>query len=48
MEGKEEIDATVIASDGTHPLHLFFQNLTDNERQILTDGCLMNYYKNKK
>ena len=48
MEGKEEIDAQVIARDGTHPLHLFLQNLTDNERQILVDGCLMNYYKSIK
>ena len=47
MEGKEEIDAQVIAKDGVHPLHLFFQNLTDSERQILADGCLMNYYKKK-
>ena len=45
LSGKEEVDATVIAADGTHPLHLFFQNLTPTERQILADGCLMNYYK---
>ena len=44
LSGKEEVDATVIAADGTHPLHLFFQNLTPTERQILADGCLMNYY----
>jgi aconitate hydratase len=30
------------------PIHLFFQNLTAAERQILADGCLMNYYKNRK
>lgn len=48
LSGKEEIDAKVIAKDGVHDLHLFFQNLTADERQILADGCLMNYYKNKK
>ncbi len=47
LSGKEEIDAKVIAKDGVHGLHLFFQNLTADERQILADGCLMNYYKNK-
>ena len=48
LAGKEEIDAQVIARDGVKPIHLFFQNLTADERQILADGCLMNYYKNKK
>ena len=46
LEGKEEIDAQVITANGVQPIHLFFQNLTANERQILADGCLMNYYKN--
>ena len=48
LEGKEEIDAQVITANGVQPIHLFFQNLTANERQILVDGCLMNYYKNLK
>ncbi|MCQ2288336.1 MAG: hydratase [Muribaculaceae bacterium] len=48
LEGKEEIDAKVITKDGVKDIHLFFQNLTADERQILADGCLMNYYKNKK
>lgn len=47
LAGKEEIDAKVIAEDGVHDLHLLFQNLTDNERNILADGCLMNFYKNR-
>jgi len=33
---------------GVKPIHLFFRNLTADERQILADGCLMNYYKNRK
>ena len=48
LSGKEEIDAQVITKDGVKPIHLFFQNLTADERQILADGCLMNYYKNQK
>ena len=44
LSGKEEIDAQVITKNGVSPLHLYFQNLTENERQILADGCLMNYY----
>ncbi len=46
LEGKEEIDAQVITANGVEPLHLYIQNLTDDERHILADGCLMNYYKN--
>ena len=48
IEGKEEIDAKVITANGVKDIHLFFQNLTQDERTILADGCLMNYYKNKK
>ena len=46
LDGKEEIDAKVITKNGVKDIHLFFQNLTPDERTILTDGCLMNYYKN--
>ena len=48
LAGEEEIDAKVITKDGVKPIHLYFQNLTADERKILSDGCLMNYYKNKK
>jgi len=49
LSGAEEIDAKVITRDGgVKPLHLFFRNLNETERQILADGCLMNYYKNRK
>ena len=44
LGGKEEIDAKVITANGVKDIHLFFQNLTADERQILADGCLMNYY----
>ncbi len=45
--GKEEIPAKVIAKDGVHDITLFVKGLTDEEKQIILDGCLMNYYKNK-
>ena len=50
LDGKEEADAKVIAKDGVHDIHLFFQNLGAEEREILIDGCLINYYaeQNKK
>ena len=48
LGGKEEIDAKVIAADGVHDLHLFFQNLTPDERTILAEGCLMNFYASQK
>ena len=44
LGGKEEIDAKVITANGVKDIQLFFQNLTADERQILADGCLMNYY----
>ena len=49
LGGAEEIDAKVITRNGRCvPIRLYFQNLTADERQILADGCLMNYYKNRK
>ena len=49
LEGAEEIDAQVITRSGNaKAIHLYFQNLTPAEREILADGCLMNYYKNRK
>lgn len=46
--GLEEFEATVIKTDGTtEKILLYVKGLTEKERQILLDGCLMNYYKNK-
>lgn len=44
LAGKEEIDAKVICAEGVKDIHLYFQNLTADERDILAKGCLMNYY----
>ena len=50
LSGKEDINAKVITSEGVSDLHLNFTNLTADEREILVEGCLMNYYavQNKK
>ncbi len=45
LEGKEEFPAKVIRKDGTvENLTLYVKNLTGKEKQIILDGCLMNYY----
>ena len=44
LDGKEEIDAKVVTKEGVTDIKLYFKNLTPAERQILADGCLMNYY----
>ena len=44
-EGREDIPAQVICADGTvHDLLLHVCGLTADEKEILLDGCLMNYY----
>ena len=44
-DGKEDFPATVIRADGsTQPLLLHVKGLTQDETEILLDGCLMNYY----
>ncbi|MDR3209435.1 MAG: hydratase [Oscillospiraceae bacterium] len=45
LGGIEQIPATLVAANGeTREITLRCNGLTDEERQILTDGCLMNYY----
>ena len=44
LEGREEFDAKVITANGTEDLKLYCRGLTEDERRILTDGCLMNFY----
>ena len=44
-EGREDIPAQVIRRDGcVHDLLLHVRGLTADEKEILLDGCLMNYY----
>ena len=43
------VDAQIITRQGTIlPVRLTFAPLTSDERQILADGCLMNYYAAQK
>lgn len=45
-EGKTNIPAKVITSDGNvKELMLHIDGLTEDEKEIILDGCLMNYYK---
>lgn len=45
LNGAEEVMAKVITKKGdVTDIKLHFSNLTPTERQILADGCLMNYY----
>ena len=41
---KPEIPATVITARGTFPITLYCEGLNEREKQIILDGCLMNYY----
>ena len=48
LGGEEQAEARVITKNGRCiPILLHFENLTPEEREILADGCLMNYYKNR-
>ena len=44
-QGREDIPAKVICRDGSvHDLLLHIKGLTADEKEIILDGCLMNYY----
>ena len=44
LEGIEEIPAKVITKSGVKDITLYCKGLTPDEKQILADGCLINYY----
>ncbi|MBO7634826.1 MAG: hydratase, partial [Lachnospiraceae bacterium] len=44
-EKQSEITACVVKPDGISKITLRLGELTDDERQIILDGCLINYYK---
>nr|WP_325196626.1 hydratase [uncultured Oscillibacter sp.] len=47
-EGVEDIPAKVIRADGgVEDILLHVKGLTEDEKQIILDGCLMNYYANR-
>ena len=46
IDGKEEFAAKVVKADGTvENITLYVKGLTEDEKEIILDGCLMNYYK---
>ena len=45
LNGQEQFDAQVLSADGTvTDLKLTVAGLSDDEKRIVTEGCLMNYY----
>ncbi len=46
--GAKDVPATVITKDGAEGILLHLPDLTTDERQILLDGCLMNFYAAQK
>ena len=47
IDGKEEFAAKVIRANGSvEDITLYVKGLTEDEKEIILDGCLMNYYKN--
>ena len=47
LGGEETIPAKLISEEGVCGITLYCKGLTDEEKQIVTDGCLMNYYAKK-
>ena len=43
-EGKEDIPAKVITGKGVNDIMLHVKGLTQDEKTIILEGCLMNYY----
>ncbi len=46
-EGIEEIPAKVITKDSVEDITLYVKGLTEEEKTIILEGCLMNYYKSQ-
>ncbi|MBR6896817.1 MAG: hydratase [Lachnospiraceae bacterium] len=45
IEKKKDIKAYVVKEDGLKEFTLQLGDMTDDERQIILDGCLINYYR---
>ncbi len=43
--GDTEIKATLISGNTFTPVTLYLDNLTEEDRAVILDGCLINYYK---
>jgi len=44
--GKKDVEATLIRNNEKNTITLSLDQLTDDEKQIILDGCLINYYGN--
>ena len=44
LAGREEFEAVRISDESRKPLKLYCRGLSESDRRILTEGCLMNYY----
>ncbi len=44
ISGAEKVDAFVINENKCEKIELLLENLSDGEREILADGCLINHY----
>ena len=44
LEGRETFAAKVVDDSGVHDITLNCAGLNEEEREILTRGCLINYY----
>ena len=42
--GQEQIQAALITGDGVKPITLYIKGLTEDEKTIILEGCLINYY----
>ena len=45
LQGKSEFNAYLVRGEKTESIVLKIGALTDSEKQIILDGCLINYYK---
>jgi aconitate hydratase len=44
LNGQEEFEGKIISGDSIMDIKLYCRDLSEEERLILTEGCLMNYY----
>ena len=47
LSGSESFEGSLLRNGESLKLRLYCKGLTESERQILADGCLINYYANK-
>ena len=48
IKNKEKFIKAYIYRDEIHEIYLHIPELTDDERDIIIAGCLINYYRDKK